>query len=71
MALYLTCGICGRKQADGLLSRSRWGHLDKTSHGALQACPTCKEQHRDWQDMLVQGVGGNPAMSPASAGSIR
>jgi len=71
MALYLTCGICGRKQADGLLSRSLWGHLDETSYGVLQACPTCKEQHADWQDVLVRTAGGDAAMSPAPAGSIR
>ena len=63
MALYLTCGLCGRKQADGLLSRSRWGHLDGTSHGALQACPTCKEEHADWQDVLVRTAGAGGAVA--------
>jgi hypothetical protein len=62
MALYLTCGLCGRKQADGLLSRSLWGHLEGTPHGTLQACPTCKERHADWRAALLHaGNGGGPA----------
>ncbi len=69
MGLYLSCGICGRKQADGLLSRSLWGHLDGTAHGPLQACPTCKERHADWQDVLVRKAGGAGVLSPAHAGS--
>ena len=39
MALYLTCGLCGRKQADGLLSRGHWGHLEETPHGTLLRVP--------------------------------
>ena len=51
--LYLTCGLCGRKQADGLLSRNAWGHMADSQHGQLQACPTCKESHSDWENKLV------------------
>jgi hypothetical protein len=58
MALYLTCGLCGRKQADGLLSRGHWGHMEETPHGTLQACPTCKQSHTDWQTKLVQAASG-------------
>lgn len=58
MTLYLTCGLCGRKQADGLLSRNLWGHMDDASHGPLRACPTCKESHSDWQDKLVTAANG-------------
>ena len=58
MALYLTCGLCGRKQADGLLSRGHWGHMEQAPHGTLRACPTCKESHSDWQTKLVQTAGG-------------
>ncbi len=58
MALYLSCGLCGRKQADGLLSRGFWGHLELSDGSALRACPTCKEQHRDWQDRLRENVNG-------------
>jgi hypothetical protein len=59
MTLYLTCGLCGRKQADGLLSRNSWGHLDDVSHGPLRACPTCKESNSDWQAKLVTGANGD------------
>lgn len=66
MALYLTCGICGRKQADGLLSRGLWGHLEGTPHGTLRACPSCKEQHGNWQTVLVEKVadGGGTSIGP-------
>ena len=50
--LYLLCGLCGRTQADGLLSRGYWGHLELGGGTALRACPTCKEQHSDWESRL-------------------
>jgi hypothetical protein len=50
--LFLLCGLCGRQQADGLLSRGYWGHLDAGNGNALRACPTCKEQHSDWEARL-------------------
>ena len=50
--LFLYCGLCGRQQADGLLSRGYWGHLEVTSTYVLRACPTCKEQHSDWEGRL-------------------
>ncbi len=50
--LYLLCGLCGRQQADGLLSRGYWGHLELGNGSALRACPTCKEQHSDWESRL-------------------
>jgi hypothetical protein len=50
--LYLNCGLCGRQQADGILSRGYWGHLEVTRTYVLQACPTCKEQHSDWEGRL-------------------
>lgn len=50
--LYLLCGLCGRQQADGLLSRGYWGHLEITAERTLRACPTCKEQYRDWEERL-------------------
>ncbi len=57
MALYLTCALCGRKQAEGLLSRGYWGHLDVTPHGTLRACPSCKEQYTsDWESRLRDSV---------------
>jgi hypothetical protein len=50
--LFLICGLCGRQQADGLLSRGYWGHLEVTTEQTLRACPTCKEQHSDWEERL-------------------
>jgi hypothetical protein len=50
--LYLSCGFCGRKQADGLLSRGYWGHLEFGDGSALRACPTCKEAYPDWEQRL-------------------
>ena len=46
------CGLCGRQQADGILSRGYWGHLEVTSTYVLRACPTCKESNSDWQARL-------------------
>jgi hypothetical protein len=50
--LYLLCGLCGRQQADGLLSRGYWGHLDLGRGTTVRACPTCKEQNTDWESRL-------------------
>ena len=55
--LYLTCGLCGHKQADGLLSRGHWGHLD-TAAGTLRACPRCKAAHPDWESRLLASASG-------------
>jgi hypothetical protein len=67
--LYLVCGICGRRQAEGLLSRGHWGHVDVgPPHGTLQACPACKAQHSsDWQDRLIASAvdGGVTQSTPA------
>jgi len=66
MALYLTCGLCGRKQAEGLLSRSLWGHLEQTPYGPLRACPTCRERDSDWQGRLLEAAnGGGPYQGEA------
>ena len=54
--LYLHCGLCGRKQADGLLSRGHWGHLEAGSQ-SLCACPTCKLT-TDWEARLLASVPG-------------
>jgi hypothetical protein len=52
MALYLHCGLCGRKQASGLLSRHAWGHAHLEDGQVAHACPTCKSEHADWQQQL-------------------
>jgi hypothetical protein len=56
MALYLRCGLCGRQQADGLLSRGYWGHLETGNGHPLRACPTCKEEHADWEERLRRSL---------------
>jgi hypothetical protein len=53
MSLFLVCGICGRKQADGLLSRGAWGQLAVAAGKILRACPTCKATHGDWEARLA------------------
>jgi hypothetical protein len=65
--LYLVCGLCGRQQADGLLSRGYWGHLPTGNGQELRACPTCKEQHPDWQARLLNGA--SPPTFPQSGPS--
>jgi hypothetical protein len=57
--LYLTCGLCGRKQADGILSRNAWGHLEGAGGAPpLRACPTCKVSNDDWESQLTAGTNG-------------
>lgn len=50
--LYLHCALCECKQADGLLSRSAWGHLELADGRALRACARCKAAYVDWEDRL-------------------
>jgi hypothetical protein len=54
-SLYLHCGLCGRKQADGLLSRGYWGHLEVATGSTLRACPSCK-QSNDWEARLLASL---------------
>ena len=66
--LFLICGLCGRQQAEGLLSRGYWGHLGITTERTLRACPTCKEQHGDWEERLRVTIvqSGPQSLSQAS-----
>jgi len=66
MGIYLECGLCGRKQADGLLSRAAWGHLDVGGGRVLQACRGCKELHHDWADRLRALLAPDLAQQDAS-----
>ena len=67
--LYLSCGLCGRKQADGLLSRGYWGHVELGGGNALRACPTCKQQHADWETRLRATLNGSaPALDQGAVG---
>ncbi len=54
--LLLHCTLCGRKQADGLLSRNAWGHLTLDGGDVLRACSSCKGQHSDWEGRLRASV---------------
>ncbi|MGH3032429.1 MAG: hypothetical protein ACRDNE_17035 [Gaiellaceae bacterium] len=65
--LFLRCGLCGRQQADGLLSRGCWGHLENGDGTVLRACPTCKEQHTDWEARL-RSLGDPAALDEPAYG---
>jgi hypothetical protein len=56
--LYLHCRLCGRKQAEGILSRAAWGHVSLSDGTKASACPTCKTEHSDWEERL--GAGEQP-----------
>ena len=50
--LYMSCALCGRKQAHGLLSHASWGIVEVTGGSPHRVCPTCKEAHRDWEERV-------------------
>jgi hypothetical protein len=50
--LYLTCSLCGRRQAHGLLSAAAWRRLGLGIEGEPLACPSCV-QDPDWQERLA------------------
>ena len=47
--LFVSCAICGRKETLGLLSAGAWNAVQTEQGDVLHACPTCTEQHRDWE----------------------
>ena len=65
MALYLSCALCGRKQAHGLLSHARWGSVDYGPASPHRVCPGCQEQHRDWEARVRSVVADEFAAEPA------
>ncbi|MBA2740615.1 MAG: hypothetical protein H0U46_01215 [Actinobacteria bacterium] len=65
MALYLHCVICGRKQADGLISGAAWGRLelaaDSNANGypasaPVRVCPSCIGTHTNWQSLALSSA---------------
>jgi ribosome-binding protein aMBF1 (putative translation factor) len=57
--LYMSCSLCDRRQADGLLSRGTWGHIHLEG-AELHACPTCK-QGSNWEDQVRATLSGAPS----------
>ena len=51
--LFVTCAICGRKETLGLLSAGAWNAVQMEQGGVLHACPTCTEQHHDWEERAL------------------
>ena len=71
MTLLLHCTLCGRKQADGLLSRNAWGHLSLEDGNVLRACSSCKGQYSDWDIRLRATVSTNVLLVDQSKVSWR
>jgi hypothetical protein len=72
--LYMSCALCGRKQAHGLLSHAYWGQVEVARASLHRVCPACKEQHRDWEDRVraaVIEVGAQEASPPGNGIAYR
>lgn len=69
--LLLRCGLCGRTQAEGLLSRAAWGHLEVSQGQTLRACPTCKGQYFDWEERLRVSVSAETPYGTRFGGVYR
>jgi hypothetical protein len=79
VALYLHCAICGRKQADGLISGAAWGRLEVPAGArvgelaqvgsTLRACPNCMSEHANWQTRVLSsfGLSGGFEIRPKTA----
>ena len=65
--LYLRCGVCGRHQADGILSRSSWVHVSLADGKNASACPECQEKHADWEQRIQADAGSNTQSTYQSA----
>jgi hypothetical protein len=69
--LLMHCGICGRKQAEGLLSKGAWGHVEIAVGHTLRACPTCKADYLDWEQRLRVSVQGETPYGTRFGGVYR
>jgi hypothetical protein len=75
--LYLRCVLCGRQQANGLLSGAAWGRLElppgvAVHHPAVRdtsarACPACMSGDPHWHDRVLATLG----LGPNSGFSLR
>jgi hypothetical protein len=50
--LNLHCELCGREQANGLLSGAAWGKVELSPDLILRACPNCRSTEPDWETQL-------------------
>lgn len=65
--LFLSCALCGRKQAHGLLSHARWGSLDIEPGSPHRVCPLCQEEHGDWEQRVRAVVADELGVEDDSA----
>jgi hypothetical protein len=65
--LYLHCAICGRRQADGLLSGAAWGRVQNPGDSSMvRVCPGCMGKYPDWQQRVLASLGASPGFGPAA-----
>jgi hypothetical protein len=67
LKLYLVCAICGRRQADGLISGAAWGRTElppgtTVEHPAVKGttlltCPSCVSSDPAWAATSMASVG--------------
>jgi hypothetical protein len=53
--LYMSCVVCTRKQAHGLLSSASWAVIE-VSGSSHRVCPNCRQAHRDWEERARTAV---------------
>lgn len=53
MSRRLTCEICGRLQAVGIMSGQAWETVNGGAR-TVHACPECQAKHHDWREQLTR-----------------
>jgi transcriptional regulator NrdR family protein len=53
--LYMSCVVCTRKQAHGLLSNASWAIVEVRG-ASHRVCPSCREAHGDWEERARTAV---------------
>lgn len=69
--LLLHCSLCGRKQAEGLLSRNAWGYVEYAEGQTLRACPGCRATYVDWEHRLLAATTGETPYGTRFGGVYR